>query len=56
MAKETDKTVVKNQHLTCQSSDGEDVDKKDASENKNETQRHGIDVSELDTFWRYYIA
>jgi hypothetical protein len=56
MAKETDKTVVKNQHLTCQSSDGEDVDKKDASENKNETQGHGIDISELDTFWRYYIA
>ncbi|MFW9890495.1 MAG: hypothetical protein ACFFER_20155 [Candidatus Thorarchaeota archaeon] len=56
MAKETDKTVVKNQHPTCQSSDGEDVYKKDASKKKDETQKHGIEVSELETFWRCYIA
>ncbi|MFW9801819.1 MAG: hypothetical protein ACFFFC_04170 [Candidatus Thorarchaeota archaeon] len=56
MAKETDKTAIKNQHPNCLSSDGEDVDKKDASKEKNETQEHGVDISELETFWRYYIA
>ena len=56
VAKETKKPVVKNQHPNSQSSDGEDVDKKDAAKKKNETQEHVVDVSELETFWRCYIA
>ena len=57
MAKETDKTVVQNHsHPNCHSSDGEDVDKKDASRKKKEEPKHGVDSSELETFWRYYIA
>ncbi|MFX0054763.1 MAG: hypothetical protein ACFFAX_04465 [Promethearchaeota archaeon] len=56
MVKETDKPGIKNQHPNCLSSDGEDVDKKDASKEKYEPQKHGVDVSELETFWRYYIA
>jgi hypothetical protein len=56
VAKEIDKTLSKSQHPNRQSSDGEDVDKKDASQLKKETQEHGVDVSELETFWRYYVA
>ena len=56
VAKETDKTAIKNQHPNCLSSDGEEVDKKDASKEKSDTQEHGVDISELETFWRYYIA
>ncbi|MHA2081857.1 MAG: hypothetical protein ACXABV_06045 [Candidatus Thorarchaeota archaeon] len=57
MTKETDKTVVKKQsHPNNQSSDGEDVGKTDASQQKKETRDLGVDESELETFWRYYIA
>ena len=57
VTKETDKTVVKKQlHPNSHSSDGEDVDKKDAPQQKKETVDLGLDESELETFWRYYVA
>ena len=57
MAKESDKTLVKNQsHPNSQPSDGEDLDKKDAPHKKKEAPKPSEDVSELETFWRYYIA
>ncbi|MFW9966999.1 MAG: hypothetical protein ACFFEA_07580 [Candidatus Thorarchaeota archaeon] len=57
MAKETDKTAVKNQsHPEGQSFEGDDVDDKDASRKKKETREIIVDVSELETFWRSYIA
>jgi hypothetical protein len=57
VAKETDKTVVKkHSHPNNQSSDREDVEEKDVSQKKKETRKIGVDESELETFWRYYIA
>ncbi|MHA1936727.1 MAG: hypothetical protein ACW97O_00820 [Candidatus Thorarchaeota archaeon] len=57
MTKETDKTVVKKQsHPNGSSSDREDVKEKDASQKKKENRETGVDESELETFWRYYIA
>jgi hypothetical protein len=57
VVKETDKTVVKRQsHPNNQSSDREDVEEKDVSQKKKETRQIGVDESELETFWRYYIA
>lgn len=57
MVKETDKTVVKKQsHSNSPSSDREDVEEKNATQKKKETRETGEDESELETFWRYYIA
>ncbi|MHA2141501.1 MAG: hypothetical protein ACXADC_05125 [Candidatus Thorarchaeota archaeon] len=56
MAKETEDTEVKSQHPNSQSSDREDVDEKDVSEKKNEKRVPIEDLSELETFWRSYIA
>ncbi|MHA2065061.1 MAG: hypothetical protein ACXABY_11860 [Candidatus Thorarchaeota archaeon] len=56
MAKETDNTAVKSQHPNGQSSDREDTDEKDVSQKKKETLVPIEDVSELETFWRSYIA
>ncbi len=57
VVKETDKTVVKRQsHPNSQSSEREDVEEKDASQKKHETRDISADESELETFWRYYIA
>jgi hypothetical protein len=57
VAKETDKTVVKKRsHPNGSSSDREDVEEKDASQKKKEKRETGVDESELETFWRYYIA
>jgi hypothetical protein len=56
LAKETEDTEVKSQHPNSQSSDREDVDEKDVSEKKNEKRVPIEDLSELETFWRSYIA
>ncbi|MGD9381664.1 MAG: hypothetical protein PVI03_04395 [Candidatus Thorarchaeota archaeon] len=57
MVKETNKAVVKRQsHPNSQSSEREDVKEKDASQKKKETRDISADESELETFWRYYIA
>ena len=57
MVKEPDNTVVKQQsHPNSQSSNGEDVDEKDAIPKKEDKHEHSADESELETFWRYYIA
>jgi hypothetical protein len=57
VVKETNKAVVKRQsHPNSQSSEREDVKEKDASQKKKETRDISADESELETFWRYYIA
>lgn len=57
MAKEPDKIVGDYQsHPNCQSSDGEDIDKKDATQKKKEESKPGVDISDLETFWRSYIV
>ena len=56
LAKKSDKTAVESQRPNDQSSDREDIDEKDVAREKKETQVPIEDVSELETFWRSYIA
>jgi len=57
MAKEPDKTLGNYvSHPNCQSSDGEDIDKTDATQKKKEVSKLGVDISDLETFWRSYIV
>jgi hypothetical protein len=56
VVKEPDNTVVKqHSHPNSQSSDGEDADDEDAIPNKKD-KPDSVDASELEMFWRYYIA
>ncbi|MFW9846890.1 MAG: hypothetical protein ACFFD6_09090 [Candidatus Thorarchaeota archaeon] len=57
MTKETENPAIKNQpHPNDLPPDGEASDTKDAPNKENEKKQTGVEISELETFWRYYIA